>query len=69
MPGNSDYLWGARAIAIAAGLYDEDGEPDEKGAYYLLENQLLPGTKIGRQWVSSQSRIDAALGNTAPVTT
>lgn len=64
MSANSDYLWGAAAIAAEANCFDEEGKPDEKKAYYLLENGLLPATKVGRWWVSSKSRIRRALGDT-----
>ena len=64
MSAATDYLWGAAQIAAAAGLFDEDGKPDEKKVYYLLENHLLPATKVGRVWVSSRSRIRRALGDT-----
>lgn len=65
MSATTDYLWGAAAIAAEAGLFDEEGKPDEKKAYYLLENELLPATKCGRWWVSSRTRIRRALGDIA----
>jgi hypothetical protein len=57
----SDTLWGAAAIARAAGVVDEDGEADLRRVFYLLEQRLLPGKKIGRAWVSSRSAIQRAL--------
>ena len=65
MSAATHYLWGAAAIAVEAGLFDEEGKPDEKKTYYLLENGLLPGTKCGRGWVSSRARIRRALGDIA----
>ncbi len=50
-------IWGARAIAAEAGLFDEDGEPDVARAFYLLEAGLLPGSKAGRAWVSTPRRL------------
>jgi hypothetical protein len=44
-------VWGARAIAAAAGL------KDTRQAFYLLEKGLLPGRKVGRQWVSTLDAI------------
>jgi hypothetical protein len=61
----TEYLWGAAAIAAEAGIFDDDGKPDEKRTYYLLENQLIPARKVGRIWVSSRSRIRRALGDIA----
>jgi hypothetical protein len=54
-------LWGAAEIARAARILDENGEPDVRKAYYLLEEGLLPGKKVGRQWVSDLSVIAQAL--------
>ena len=52
-------LWGCRAIAEAANLMDEDGKPDEGRAYYLLQKGLLPASKIGGTWTSTQRRLRA----------
>jgi hypothetical protein len=46
-------IWGARKIAEAAGLVDDNGEPDERSAYYQLEKGHLPGRKVGRLWTST----------------
>jgi hypothetical protein len=50
-------IWGARAIATAAGLFDENGEPDVARAFYLLEENLLPASKVGRAWTSTPRRL------------
>jgi hypothetical protein len=50
-------IWGAKAIAAAANIVDEDGEPDERRAFYLLGKGLLPARKVGRLWVSTVRRI------------
>jgi hypothetical protein len=50
-------VWGARNIAIAAGLVDEDGKPRVRAAYHLLENKLLPADKIGKSHVSTPRRL------------
>jgi hypothetical protein len=57
----SDTLWGAAAIACAAGVVDEDGKADLRRIFYLLEKGYLPARKIGRAWISSRSAIQRAL--------
>jgi hypothetical protein len=55
-------LWGAENIGREAGVVKAKG--DQKGirkSFYLLENGLLPATKIGRQWTSTRRRIRRAL--------
>lgn len=50
-PTNNDLdapLWGARAIALKANVVDENGEPDMRRIFYLLEQGHLPATKVGR---------------------
>ncbi len=49
-----DLLWGAAAIAAALGL------PRAK-VYWLLENGKLPARKVGWQWVTSRTKLAAAL--------
>jgi hypothetical protein len=51
----NDILWGATAIARAAGL------PDRNAAYHLLEAGHLPAQKVGRKWVSSRTLLRQAL--------
>jgi hypothetical protein len=50
-------IWGARAIAIEAGLFDEHGEPDVVRAFYLLEKGYIPANKRGRAYVSTPRRV------------
>ena len=50
-------VWGARAIAIAAGLVDRRGKPRVRAAYHLLEKKLLPADKVGRTFVSTPRRL------------
>lgn len=50
-------IWGARAIVIEAGLFDERGEPDVVRAFYLLEKKLIPANKIGRAYVTTPRRV------------
>jgi hypothetical protein len=50
-------LWGCRAIAEAANIMDDDGEPDEGRTFYLLQKGLLPASKVGRTWTSTQRRL------------
>ena len=47
---NTDYLWGARAIA------DEINRPT-KDVYYLLEKGELPARKIRGQWCASRLKL------------
>jgi hypothetical protein len=54
-------LWGAGAIAVAANIVDTDGKPDLRKTFYLLEQGLLPGKKVGRKWVSNADAIARAL--------
>jgi len=50
-------IWGARAIAIAAGLLDKRGKPRVRAAYHLLEKGLLPASKIGKTYTSTPRRL------------
>jgi hypothetical protein len=50
-------IWGAKAIALASNLLNENGEPDERRAYYLLQNNHLPATKVNDTWVSTPRRL------------
>jgi hypothetical protein len=50
-------IWNAENIAIEANLFDEDGNPDVRRAYYGLEKGLIPGRKVGRRWVSTRRQI------------
>lgn len=50
-------LWGARQIAIEANILDDDGQPDLRRAFYLLESGHLPATKVGRSWCTTPRRL------------
>ena len=50
-------IWGAAAIAVAANLLKEDGKPDLRKTYYLLEAGELPATKISDGWVTTPRRL------------
>jgi hypothetical protein len=50
-------LWGAEAIGREANVLNGAGNVDLRKTFYLLENGLLPGTKVGRQWTSTPRRI------------
>ena len=58
-------VWGARAIAIAAGLVDGRGKPRVRAAYHLLEKKLLPADKVGRTFVSTPRRLRAVANGEA----
>jgi hypothetical protein len=50
-----------------ANVVDGDGNVDLRKTFYLLENALLPGTKVGRQWTSTPRRIRRVFaGEAAP---
>jgi hypothetical protein len=50
-------VYGARAIAIVANMFDENGEPDERAAFHALEMGYLDADKFGRKWRSTPRRI------------
>jgi len=54
MSSESDYKHGAKAIAEYIGT-------SPRRAFYLLENGMIPATKLGATWVARASRIDAAI--------
>jgi hypothetical protein len=65
---NSDLdlpLWGAEAIGRQANVVNEAGNVDLRKVFYLLENGLLPGTKIGKRWTSTKRRIRRAFAGEA----
>jgi hypothetical protein len=45
-----DLCWGAASIAEALGV-------SERRAFWLLENELIPASKIGRTWCASRTRL------------
>jgi hypothetical protein len=51
------FIYGARAIAAAANLRTDDGEPDERAAFHALESGYLDADKFGRRWRSTTRRI------------
>lgn len=50
----SDWLWGARAIGNHINA-------SPRKVFYLLEHGLIPGKRVGSQWVSSKRELDACL--------
>jgi hypothetical protein len=54
MTTEADFLHGAKAIAGYIGT-------SPRRAFYLLENRMIPATKLGSTWVARPSRIDAAI--------
>jgi hypothetical protein len=50
-------MWGAEAIGREANVVDEDGNVNLRKVYHLLENELLPATKVGKIWTSTKRRI------------
>jgi hypothetical protein len=50
-------VYGAKAIAIVANMFDEHGEPDERAAFHALEMGYIDADKFGRKWRSTPRRI------------
>jgi hypothetical protein len=50
-------IYGARDIAVAAGVVSETGEPDLRRAYHMLERGYLPASKVGRVFTSTRRRL------------
>jgi hypothetical protein len=48
---------GVRAIAAAANIIGEDGEIDERAAYYALERGHYDASKRGRTWETTLRRL------------
>jgi hypothetical protein len=54
-----DLIWGAAAIAAELGV-------EERRAFYLLDQRLIPARKIGALWCASRQQLrDAFLGASA----
>jgi len=49
-----DIVWGARRIG-------EVINRSERETYFLLENDLLPATRVGRKWSASRARLLATV--------
>jgi hypothetical protein len=49
--------YGAKWVAEVLNLLDEDGEPDERKAYYVLEKGYADADKMGRIWTSTRRRL------------
>jgi hypothetical protein len=50
-------LWGVKAIAEVLNLRDDNGEPDERRAFYILEKGYVDASKAGRAWTSTRRRL------------
>jgi hypothetical protein len=50
-------IWGAKAIARAANLLDEDGEINIRKAFYKLEKGYIDADKNGDEWVTTLRRL------------
>ncbi|MCH4560312.1 DNA-binding protein [Mesorhizobium jarvisii] len=55
-----DLVWGAAAIGRELNL-------SERQTYYVLEKGLLPGKKVGAQWVTSRHAIRTYFADLVPV--
>jgi hypothetical protein len=58
-------IWGAKAIARAAGLFRDDGSADTRKAFYKLEAGYIDADKNGGEWVTTKRRILGGLHNPA----
>jgi hypothetical protein len=56
-------IWGAAAIALAAGLIRPDGSPDEDAFYYKAARGYLAVEKRGRVYVTTRRKILEGLLN------
>jgi hypothetical protein len=56
-------IWGGRNLATEAGCVKEDGSPDVRKFYHLVENGHLGDavTKVGRYHVSTPRRLQQAI--------
>lgn len=52
-------IYGAKKIAEAAELFDEDGNPNVRAAFYGLEKGYIDADKYGRRWRSTPRRVRA----------
>jgi hypothetical protein len=50
-------IYGAEDFAIVLKFFDDEGEPDERAAYYAAEAGHVDAGKMGRQWVSTPNRL------------
>ena len=51
-------IHGAAAIAEVLNLVDQDGKPDPRKAYYVLEGGFVDADKLGkRRWTSTPRRL------------
>jgi hypothetical protein len=53
-------IWGAENIGKEVNL-------SSSKAYWCLEQGYLPGTKIGKRWVSTKRKLRAAINGDKPV--
>jgi hypothetical protein len=63
MPANTEIdpldlpVHGAAEIARVLNLIDDDGKPDLRRAFYVLEKGYVDADKWGRIWVSTPRRL------------
>jgi hypothetical protein len=50
-------VYGIESIARILNLLDENGAPDSRRAYYVLEKRYVDADKIGRVWTSTRRRL------------
>ena len=50
-------VYGARAIALVLNLRRDNGEPNERRAFYMLEKGYVDADKIGETWTSTPRRL------------
>jgi hypothetical protein len=50
-------VYGVPAIAKELNLFDENGAPDTRRCYYMLERGYVDASKLGRIWTSTPRRL------------
>ena len=50
-------VYGAEAIARILNIFKDDGTPDLRRAFYVLENGYVDADKYGRIWRSTPRRL------------
>jgi hypothetical protein len=64
MSDDNTPIWGAKIFAKVIGRFKEDGTPNERAVFYLLESGALGDAvkKVGGRYVSTPRKLRAALG-------
>lgn len=52
-----EVLWGATTIAVEANIVNDDGTPNLRRVYHLLERGYLDASKMGHLWFTTRRRL------------